>query len=109
MHQAEHAVDAATGHAPGGRMKQEICDDHYGLDAWDQRHGSRCFVSLRNSVQWTAVAGSGELLGPADVAQQAKATGQKPLPDNETIAAAPAIALGKPIRVRENTVAGAPG
>ena len=43
--------------APGGRMKQEIYDDPYGLDAWEQRHGSRCFVSLLNSTQWTAVTG----------------------------------------------------
>ena len=38
-------------------MKQEIYDDPYGLDAWDQRHGSRCFVSLLNSAQWMAVTG----------------------------------------------------
>lgn len=67
-HQAEHAVDASTGHALGGRMKQDICDDHNGLDAWDQRHGSRCFVSPRNSVQGTAVACSEKLLWPAEVA-----------------------------------------
>ena len=47
----------AAGLAPGGRMKQEIYDDPYGLDAWDQRHGSRCFVSLLNSAQWMAVTG----------------------------------------------------
>lgn len=45
------------GLAPGGRMKQEIYDDPYGLDAWDQRHGSRCFVSLLNTTQWMAVTG----------------------------------------------------
>ncbi len=38
-------------------MKQEIYDDPYGLDAWDQRHGSRCFVSLLNSTQWLATTG----------------------------------------------------
>ncbi len=45
------------GLAPGGRMKQEIYDDPYGLEAWDQRHGSRCFVSLLNTTQWMAVTG----------------------------------------------------
>ena len=25
-------------------MKQDIYDDPHGLDAWDQRHSSRCFV-----------------------------------------------------------------
>ena len=45
------------GLAPGGRMKQEIHDDPYGLDAWDQRHAGRCFVSIVNSSQWMAVTG----------------------------------------------------
>ena len=123
--------------APGDRMQQEIYDDPYGLDAWDQRHGSRCFVSLLHTAQWMAitaerpptardyaarglpwfdyyggdaraVAGSEKLRGLPSVAQQAKATRQEPLPDNETIAARHVIALGKPRRMRENTVAGAP-
>ena len=38
-------------------MTQEICDDPYGLDAWDQRHSSRCFVTIVNSAQWMAVTG----------------------------------------------------
>ena len=45
------------GLAPGGRMQQEIYDDPYGLDAWDQRHSSRCFVTIANSAVWTAVTG----------------------------------------------------
>jgi len=45
------------GLAPGGRMRQEIYDDRYGLDAWDQRHSSRCFVTIANSAVWTAVTG----------------------------------------------------
>ena len=45
------------GLAPGGRMKQEIYDDPYGLDAWDQRHASRCFVTIVNSAQWMAMTG----------------------------------------------------
>ena len=124
----------AMGLAPGGRMKQEIFDDPYGLDAWDQRHGSRCFVSLLNSTQWIAltgerpptlpptaqdyaahglpwfdylggdaqaVAGSDRLRELASIAQQAKATGQGPLPDNRTIPVQHVVPLGKPRRVRE--------
>lgn len=49
--------DAAMGLAPGGRMKQEIYDDPYGLEAWDLRHSSRCFVSIANSLAWFAVTG----------------------------------------------------
>ena len=45
------------GLAPGGRMEQEIYDDPYDLDAWDQRHASRCFVSIVNSAQWMAMTG----------------------------------------------------
>lgn len=126
--------EAAMGLAPGGRMKQEIYDDPYGLDAWEQRHGSRCFVSLLNTTQWMtvtgalppsepptardytacglpwfdyyggdarAVAGSDRLRGLASVAQHARATGQKPLPDDETIAEQHVIGVGKRRPVRE--------
>ncbi len=47
----------AMGLAPGGRMKQEVFDDPHGLDAWDQRHCSRCFVTIANSRQWMAITG----------------------------------------------------
>ena len=49
--------ERGMGLAPGGRMEQDIYDDPYGLDAWDQRHGSRCFVSLVNTAQWLAITG----------------------------------------------------
>lgn len=45
------------GLAPGGRMKQQIYDDPYGLDAWDQRHASRCWVTILNATAWAAVTG----------------------------------------------------
>ncbi len=50
-------VGTAMGLAPGGRMKQEIYDDPYGLEAWDQRHASRCFVTIANSLAWFAITG----------------------------------------------------
>ena len=50
-------TENSMGLAPGGRMRQEIYDDPYGLDAWDQRHASRCFVSIVNSRQWRAITG----------------------------------------------------
>ncbi len=49
--------EMGMGLAPGGRMQQEIYEDPYGLDAWDQRHPSRCFVTIANSVQWMAISG----------------------------------------------------
>ncbi len=45
------------GLAPGGQIGQVIRFDERGIEAWDQRHGSRCFVTLLNSLQWTAVTG----------------------------------------------------
>ena len=57
MYAPDCAEEAPMGLAPGGRMKQDIYDDPFGLDAWDQRHASRCFVSLVNSAQWVTITG----------------------------------------------------
>ena len=56
MH-AERRLSPDLGLAPGGRMKQDIYDDFYGLDAWDQRYVSRCFVTIVNSTQWMSITG----------------------------------------------------
>lgn len=48
---------AEVGLAPGGLMRQEIYEDRYGIDAWDQDHGLRCFVHLANSEQYRAITG----------------------------------------------------
>ena len=61
------------GLAPGGRMRQEIYDDPYGLDAWDQRHASRCFISILNSGQWRAITGERPPNRPPTAAQYAAA------------------------------------
>jgi hypothetical protein len=45
------------GLAPGGRIRQQIYDDPYGLEAWAQRHCSRCFVTIANSTAWIATTG----------------------------------------------------
>lgn len=47
----------AMGLAAGGRMKQEIYEDPYELADYDQRHSSRCFVTILNSAAWLAVTG----------------------------------------------------
>ena len=51
------AYSPGMGLAPGGRMTQEIYEDEFGVDAWDQELGDRCFVTLANSVQWMAITG----------------------------------------------------
>ena len=45
------------GLAPGGLMRQEIYEDEYGIDAWDQDNGYRCFIHLTNSEQYLAITG----------------------------------------------------
>lgn len=47
----------SMGLAPGGRMRQSICADPYGLDDWDVDEGSRCFVHIANSLVWRQVTG----------------------------------------------------
>ena len=43
--------------APGGLMRQQIERDPYGLAAWDQSAGSRCFVHLVDSRTYAAITG----------------------------------------------------
>ncbi|MDE0112388.1 MAG: hypothetical protein OXN84_08925, partial [Albidovulum sp.] len=57
LYSSAFSGESAMGLAPGGRMKQEVYDDPSGLDAWDQRRGSRCFISLVNTAQWMAITG----------------------------------------------------
>lgn len=45
------------GLAPGGLMRQEIYADDYGIEAWDQDSGYRCFVHLANSEQYLMITG----------------------------------------------------
>lgn len=51
------APTAAMGLAPGGRMRQEIYEDPFGLKDWDLTQTSRCFVHLVNSATWKAMTG----------------------------------------------------
>ena len=43
------------GLSPGGRMEQEIYDDHYPFEEWDQGHRGRCFVHLSNALVWRSI------------------------------------------------------
>ena len=56
-HLAGPARAPDMGLAPGGLMRQEIYDDEYGIDAWDQEQGFRCFVHLANSEMYKAITG----------------------------------------------------
>lgn len=48
---------AGMGLAAGGRMRQEIYEDAYGLKDWQMKHRSRCFVHIVNSTAWTGITG----------------------------------------------------
>ena len=46
------------GLAPGGKIKQEIYTDEEGIEAWDQKQASRCFVHIVNSSDYASITGS---------------------------------------------------
>ena len=52
-----YCAEPSMGLAPGGRMKQNIEKDPYGLDDWDMQHSSRCFVHITNSLVWHGITG----------------------------------------------------
>jgi hypothetical protein len=52
------AAARAMALAAGGRMKQQIYKDPYGLEAWEQSTSSRCFVTLVDAVQWREITGA---------------------------------------------------
>jgi hypothetical protein len=89
MAQARFSVAPAPGMglAPGGRMRQHIYDDKHGLDAWDQAHGSRCFVAIANSLSWRAITGEAPPSLPPTARDYAKAK----LPWFDYYADAPAV------------------
>ena len=61
------------GLAPGGRMHQEIYQDHHALEDWDQRHRARCFVQIANAPQWRAITGEAPPTRPPTAADYTRA------------------------------------
>ena len=64
---------AEMGLGAGGRMRQEIYDDPYGFDEWDQSQSARCFIHVTNSKMWRAVTGEAPPTPPPTAAQYTKA------------------------------------
>jgi hypothetical protein len=90
----------AMGLAAGGRMRQQIYADPYGIDAWDRTASSRCFVTLVDAVQWQEITGEPPAGRPPTAVDYSKAG----LPwfdyyaaDLETLAGAPSLALAKSV------------
>jgi hypothetical protein len=74
--QARSAIDCFSptmGLALGGRMKQEVYDDPYRLEDWDQRHFSRCLVTIANSIAWQAITGERPPMRPPSAEDYAEA------------------------------------
>lgn len=61
------------GLAAGGRMKQQVFEDPHGLDAWDQRHASRCFVTIMTAQSWQAATGQRPPAKPPTAADYTRA------------------------------------
>ncbi len=89
----------AMGLAAGGRMRQQIYADPYGIDAWDRTASSRCFVTLADAVQWREITGEPPAARPPTAADYSKAG----LPwfdyyaEAETLAGAPALTMVKSV------------
>jgi hypothetical protein len=94
------APGRAMGLAAGGRMRQQIYADTYGIDAWDRTVSSRCFITLVDAVQWQEITGEPPAGRPLTAVDYSKAG----LPwfdyyaaDLETLAGAPSLALAKSV------------
>jgi hypothetical protein len=51
------APSASMGLGAGGKMKQEIYPDEYGIDTWDTDRSGRVFVHIANSMVWRDITG----------------------------------------------------
>lgn len=61
------------GLAPGGRMRQEVYDDPYGINEWDTAQRGRCFVHLCNSLVWRSITGVEPPTTPPTAAEYSRA------------------------------------
>ena len=61
------------GLAAGGRMKQKIYPDPYGVDTWDRGERTRCFVHIVNSELWREITGEDPPKTPVTAKSYAKA------------------------------------
>jgi hypothetical protein len=54
---ADCASSPAMGLGAGGKMKQEIYPDEYGIETWDRDKSGRVFVHIANSMAWREITG----------------------------------------------------
>ncbi len=96
-----HSKSVDMGFAAGGQMRQELYADPHGLDAWDQQHSSRCFVTVLNAQSWQSITGTYPPTKPLTMADYAKsgmpwfdyyAADQKPLEGSNILSRVKSIA-----------------
>ncbi len=58
MAERTHLDAERMGLGGGGRMRQELYVDPYGINAWDQSAGDRCFVHLVDASLWAEISGT---------------------------------------------------
>jgi hypothetical protein len=66
-------TQGGMGLAAGGRMKQEVFSDPFGLDEWDLTRKSRCFIHLANSLTWREITGGQPPTTPPTAKEYARA------------------------------------
>jgi hypothetical protein len=66
-------MDRVMGVSAGGRMRQEIFEDPYGLDVWDQSQSEKCFITIANAEQWMDITNEAPPLSPVSAEQYAAA------------------------------------
>ncbi len=65
--------DLAMGLGLGGKMKQEIFKDDYGISAWHTEDSTRCFVHIVNSRQYRSITGNNPPTRPPSMEEYDKA------------------------------------
>jgi hypothetical protein len=68
---ARRSRGAAMGLGAGGRMKQKIYPDPYGLETWDRTEHCRVFVHIVNSDLWREITGEEAPATPVTAASYA--------------------------------------
>jgi hypothetical protein len=66
------AAPSEMGLAPGGKMRQEVYEDPYGLADWDLEEKARCFVHIANSVSWQDLTGAAPPTRPPTASDYAR-------------------------------------
>ncbi len=84
---AAPSPDADMGLGAGGRIRQEIDEDSYGVEVWDLDHPARCFVHLARAEQWQALTGRPAPTAPPTAEQYQRAG----IPWFDYAAAGPAV------------------